>query len=107
MSGEMTAWWMKYPGKEEQAKKVLSQFRPAVESRIRWYERHYNGHVDWAPKIWNAAYRAAFACDSPYCWPLLKEYIFRAGRDGIKLHKRRSSKLARVPFDEKSELDTE
>ena len=96
MGRAYTAWWLKYPGREVRAVKLLAKFRPAVEKQIKYWESSCFGEVDWEPVFWDAAYRAAWRCDGKNFWPLLRVAMRNAGRKYLATHKRRTSKLRRV-----------
>lgn len=93
-----TAWWLKYEGREERAIELLKRFTPAIERQIDRLERSHHGEVDWAPVIWDAAYRAAWACNVPGFWPILKKTIWWTTAKHIATHNRRLAKLRRVPL---------
>lgn len=91
-----TAWWLRYPGRGERAAELLARWAPAVERRISYWESAYPGEVDWAPVLWDAAYRAAWRCDSEKFWPLLKHSMEWAASKHVATHKRRLTKLNRI-----------
>lgn len=95
----ITAWWLRFPGKEDQAARILKKFKPAIESKARWLDRHYPG-IDWLPTFYYVAYKAAFMCNHQHEWPLIKKCLDRAVSAGLKTYKRRTAKLSRVPLEE-------
>jgi len=91
-----TAWWLRYPGRDERAAELLAKFAPAVERQISYWEANCPGEVDWGPVLWDAAYRAAWRCDRTNFWPLLRFAMLRKVQQSLATHKRRSAKLNRI-----------
>ena len=95
-----TAWWLRYPGRESSAIDLLRQYRPAVEREIERCEQRWpTGGVDWATVLWDAAYRAAWRCDGPPFWPLLKQSLIWKRRVSLATIARRAKRLRQVDAD--------
>ena len=99
MGRPYTAWWLRYPGRTDHATELLAKFTPAIERQVRYWEGTCPGEIDWAPVLWDAAYRAAWRCDGPNFWPLLHFMMKRKVAQYLQTRDRKQSKLKRIDLE--------